>query len=548
VSTLALSTVVALLSSSSTHAAAYYVGEATTRAMARGGANIVNPGDASALWLNPGALTQATGVQLQIDLSVVNMNAEFARDCGSSGLCGPSHVNRNYRGLDYRVDGDGRAPANDEEIFSAHTPNAGTLGQNQTPSRFDDGHVVRNQALPQPIPQIFASINLDSIGMRGLAIGGGVWAPNAGDYEFPADEVTRYTLIRRDLYEVYYGVSAAYAFGRWLSVGAGIQGVTEGLNQDVKLSADPYGNEDPESDILVNISTLQHFVPSANFGVWSNPFFGLELGASVQLGRTVKSSGPLTLKEFGPKVEELMAGDNPLVEIVEDNPTATVQITLPPIYRVGAKYDDTYMQGLFGFDIEAAFVYEQWSVFDHASVSTSGLSFAFSGGEPAPLAPIVQAKDYQDAWSLRLGGEVNLLEELVAVRGGVYYETSAIPLSTYTVELMNNEQIGFGLGASLQYWGVRLDLSWAHAQVFPITVGDESIVHVENTAPPTLSPGERRTRVAMGTYNTSYDIVSVSLNFKFDSMFGFGVVEKAPWNRPLIPGLESFADDAAKPQ
>ena len=70
------------LSSSTAQAAGYYVGEIGARSMARGGANMVNPGDPSATWLNPAAITLVSGVQLQLDGNFVQLSSEFTRDCG----------------------------------------------------------------------------------------------------------------------------------------------------------------------------------------------------------------------------------------------------------------------------------------------------------------------------------------------------------------------------------------------------------------------------------------------------------------------------------
>ena len=220
-----------LVPASGARGAAYYLGEIGTRSLARGGANIVNPGDPSAVWLNPAAVALSHGVQLQLNNSFVFMDGRFTRDCGPTGLCGPRTVNRQYGGYGYSVDGDGRPEANDDELYAVHTPDARTLGRYQTPSQFDDRHTVQNQAPFQYIPAFFATANLDSIGLDGFAGGIGVFGPNAGDYSFPADETTRYTLIDRDLLEAFYMATIAYRYKNWLAVGASLQGVSGGLTQ-----------------------------------------------------------------------------------------------------------------------------------------------------------------------------------------------------------------------------------------------------------------------------------------------------------------------------
>lgn len=502
-------------------AAAWYLGEISTRALGRGGANIVNPGDPTAMWLNPAAITNSTGLQLHLEGAFVFMDASFVRDCGPRNDCGPIDVNRDYgEGRKYVVDGDGRILDPENDFYPAQKQFIGLPGKPSAP----DGHAVRNEAPFQAIPGIWATLNLDSFGLDGIAVGASVFAPRAGDYAFGDEEYTRYTLIDRDLIELYYGITAAYRFQNWIAIGASVQGVSAGVDQRIKMSADLYGSEVPTSDIGVHISTMTHFIPSANFGLWSSPLPGLELGASVQLGRSVQAKGPLKLESFGPAVQKLI--DAETVKIVEDNPQALTAFELPPVYRAGIKYGmRDLFDGLFGFELELDFVYEQWSTYDHVFIETSGIAMQIGPNDARPLDPIIQPKDWMDAWSVRLGGEVWFLDEMFALRSGLYYETDAIPNETYAVDLMNGQQVGVGVGGSVKLWGVRLDVGYGHMFLFDRVIGDESIVHAETIKQPG-GHTEPRTRIAMGRYSTSYNVLSVAVNIAFDDMFGFGVYNK----------------------
>ncbi|MFZ9887986.1 MAG: OmpP1/FadL family transporter [Myxococcota bacterium] len=468
--------------------------------------------------MNPAALANVKGLQVQLEGTVVFMDASFVRDCGPRDDCGPVAVQRDYGdGRVYRVNGEGRLTPDEENGFYA--PTATNMGKYQAPSNVD-GHAVTNGALPQGVPSLWASLNLDTFGLDGFAVGAAFYTPRAGDYAFHDDEYTRFTLIDRNLVEAYYSLSAAWRYRQWIAIGASLQGLSAGVEQRTKLSADPTGAELPDYDITVHINTLTHLIPSGNLGVWSSPLPGLELGASVQLGRSVAARGPVQLESFGPAIVELI--DAGAVEIVEDNPTALSAFELPPFYRAGAKYlARDLFEGLFDLEVEADFVYEPWSVYDHVYLETTGLSTRLAGGDPTPLAPIVQPKDWQDAFSVRLGGEVTFLDGAVALRSGAYYETDAIPSSTYSVDLMNGEQVGIGLGGSLALYGVRIDLGYGHAFLFDRVVGDESIVHSEAVAQPGGQP-EPRTRIAMGRYATSYDVIGLALNLSLDELLGFG--------------------------
>ncbi|MCC7070847.1 MAG: outer membrane protein transport protein [Deltaproteobacteria bacterium] len=523
-------------------AAAYYVGEIGARSIARGGANLVNPKDPMAAWLNPAALTNAKGLQLELDLNLVFLNSSFTRDCGglAEGCKAQADLHKEYAGGAHPYDVTADRP--DANVDAQPGPaDVGALGNLGTPSRFDGTGATLNQAGVQPVPRIMLSWNLDTFGLDGVALGAYVYAPSNGDFGFGADTPTRYTLVDRDMLELYYGIAAAYRYSHWIAVGASFQLVSAGLDQRIQLSADQYANEDPSYDILVHIAAYQHFIPSGNFGVWTNPgkalgIGDLELGGSVQLARGVKATGPITLEHFGDNlVSEFLDPDGDpatpgLVAFSADGATATAEFTLAPMYRVGARYglDDVMGDGknTLAFDVEADFVYEGWSVYDHVFLSTQGVVVDMNTGDDVAgeeLDPVVQPKDWTDAWSARVGGTVALWDRMLELHGGGFYETSAIPSSTYSVELVCGDKVGVGLGLSGSIAGVRLDVGYSHVQVFDRVVGDESIVYSGTSGPSLLMGGaDTKTRVAMGRYASAFDMVNVGLTWAIDQSFGYG--------------------------
>ena len=533
--------ITSLLAAPSSWAAAYYQGEIGTRTLARGGANLVRPDDPSAAWLNPAALSHASGLQLYIDVNLVFLNSSFVRDCAgiANGCAAPENVERSYLATDgktqhsYLVEAD-RPPPNDDAKPGKAEP--GFLGNLGTPSRFDGATAITNQAGVQPIPRLMISFNADSLGLDGVGLGAYFFAPNNGDYNFGEDTATRYTLIDRDLLELYYGIAAAYRFGDYIGVGAGLQFVTAGLNQSVRLSADQNSNEDPNFDIQIRVTGQQDFIPSGNFGVWTNPgkilgIGDLEFAGSVQLGRTVRATGPITIESLGPSlVSDFLDPDGDpatpgLIALdVADDATATAEFELAPFYRVGARYGNAVGEDM-SFDVEADFVYEAWSVYDHVFLSTKGVTTDFNPGDDTPgteLAPVIQPKEWNDAWSARLGGTFNMFDKALQIHGGGFYETSAIPSKTYSVELVCGDKVGVGAGLSGKLYGVRLDVGYSHIFVFDRTVGNESIVYNGSSGRSILLDADTRTRVAMGKYSASFDMLNSALNVGFDELFAFG--------------------------
>ena len=560
------------LSASKAHAAAYYVGEIGARSLARGGANIVNPGDPSALWLNPAATALVPGVQLQVDLNLVWLQSEFVRDCGGvdNGCAVLDDIDRAYPdplsgaadpARTVKLPGGGRRIS--DKVAPAEP---GQLGARNTPSRFDGtSDATKNLAGVQPIPRLFATFNTDTLGLPGFAFGAFAYAPSSGDYSFDPEGTARYTLIDRDLLEVFYGVTAAWRYGDWIAVGGSLQGVTAGLNQSIRLGVDAAGNEDPGYDVQVRIAGEQHLIPSGNFGVWTNPLkplFGidLQLGASVQLPREVQATGKLTVEKVGDKAQAEFF-DSGLATLDADNATATAQFSLPPFWRIGAKYVNADLLGdgkrTVGLDVELAGVLEQWSAYDHVFPTTQDITFSAAGAAPEPLPPIVQPKDWTDAVSVRAGATVALWDRMLELHGGGFYETSAIPDATYTVEVVCGDKVGVGAGVSASLGGVRLDVAYGHVFVFDRTVGQESIVTAGNVAPAALTgDNDPVTRVAMGTYRAGLDMLNVGLTVAFDEVFGFGAASSSakapapasPEPAPTEPAPASAAPAPASPE
>jgi long-subunit fatty acid transport protein len=552
------------LSSTSAQAAAYYAGEIGARSVARGGANLVNPGDPSAVWLNPAAVTLSPGVQLQLDFNLVFLTSEFVRDCGgedngcavlqdiersyndpATGQADPARAVRLTRGG--RQLSDNVAPAE-----------PGQLGARGTPSRFDGtSTTVRNEAGPQPIPRLMATFHGDTFGVPGVALGVYAYAPSSGDYRFGQEAATRYTLIDRDLLEVFYGLTVGYRYGDWIAVGASLQGVTAGLDQSLRLGIDKFGNEDPGYDVQVRVTGYQHLIPSGNIGVWSSPLkplgIDLQLGASVQLPRQVKATGPLKIEKIGDKAQadffEAAPGGQPVATLSDDGATATAEFTLPPFWRIGAKYtnDDVLKSGarIVGIDLEVDGVLEQWSTYDHVFLTTKDLTFSSLGAEPEPLPPIVQPKDWVDAFSVRAGGTVSFFDRILELHGGAFYETSAVPNATHTIEVVDGDKVGVGTGVSARMWGVRLDVAYGHIFYFDRVIGQESIVTAGNVAPAAITGGnDPVTRVAMGTYRAGLDELNIGLTVAFDELFGFGA--HAP--PPVVPVVTPPPVEAASPE
>jgi long-subunit fatty acid transport protein len=533
-----------LLLGASAHGAGFYSTEFGARAIGRAGADVVNPSDGYAAWSNPAALANQKGVVLTTDGVLVQLNLEYQRTGPYSlteqdiDVGGYRVRNRPHAEVD-PVDV-GLEPGDDwQDVFtSGRYPSQSTAVNKASPfvvgcsgllgGGFDGyGHC--------PIVDGFLVVGERGHGVRGLTLALSAFGPPTGGYWFwdqtlatdpskPEAErylddrgldkrftgPQRYTLIDREVLEVFYQLSGAYKLGRYLAVGAGLQWVQSGLRMRTAVSADTYGTEDPNFDAVINIDAGNPFLPSGNIGLWSNPIAGLELGLSYQLWRPVTVSGPARVDYKAPGLADFVIDDEKAV--------ATVRFNMPAIARLGALYRlDPW------FDVEAAVIWEQWSAWTHNSVEVTDLNFSVPGLPASALPAEVQPKAYQDSWGVRVGGDVDplgaFLPGLLTLRGGVLYETSAIPDRTLDVSLIDADKWGISTGLELAYAGVHLRLAYQHR-----FLADRTIT---NSVAATIAPlgsilgYETRTAAANGVYRASFDVAAVALTIDAMQVWDF---------------------------
>ena len=501
------------------HAAGMFVSEVSTHAKSRGGALIANPRAPSAAWLNPAALAFLKGTQLQLHLNAVGLNSSFKRNCGTASRgCGPANVERTYGNSTFTQNGDGRSPVDENADPPSYPAQEGYLGQLNHPSDFSDGHTVTNQNPWMAVPTMFASFSGAYFNVPNLTLAVSFSASSSNNSNYGVDEYTRYTLVKKDLIGGYYGMSAAYQLTSWLAIGGSFQGQTLGTNQSVTISADPLGIENPDADVLVDVDIIKHGIPTGNIGLWLSPYKGVELGFSYQHGAEAELSGPVKVS-LGPDLQELV--DNGLLALEEDagGGMAYASMVQPAMARGGLMINTAQLFNMpLDIDVELAGVYEMWSVLTHLPLRIEGLAMQAGSGEPEPFDPIVMPKDYQDAYSIRLGTEWRLLQKTLALSAGGFYESSAIPNETLSVDTIDGDKYGAGLGVAYQLGNINLELAYQGIFFDERIIGDESIVHNVNVMEkPQIGAIHENgaTRVAMGTYNATYHIISVGITGVF---------------------------------
>jgi long-chain fatty acid transport protein len=364
------------------------------------------------------------------------------------------------------------------------------------------GAAASNEAPPFLAPAAIVSFGLGAVGpLAGLTFAAGVAGPSAiGKLDYPAAGAQRYALVSSDTQIAYGSAAVAAAFNRWLAAGVTFQLVkgTARFTQDV-WSGDAAGTN-PAEDTLAHVDVTSGFIPTAILGVTARPTERVAVGASYRRGFTFDASGSLTTDLPAPAraIGAHQIGTN-----------TGFSLPFPDVVRAGvlARPRPRWL-------VEADLVYERWSTLRSLALLPRGIVIASDNlGTSKPLPDIVFQKNFDDAFSVRLGGEHELVPGRLTIRAGYLHETSAVPLASTSVDFPNWERDVVALGASFAVprTPVTLDLAYAHHFLPSRTVSASAIKQVVT---PCLTPGcvdPAPTVVGNGAYEASLDVLSASL-------------------------------------
>ena len=421
------------------------------RTLGRGGAGAVGVHDLNALWYNPALLGGVEGNLLMLDATLVGQSVTFSR----------------------------------------------------APRTLDNGDVITyqpvdNEASALPVPQLGFATDLGQPDLR-LALG--AFAPNAAASKYPVKGPQRYTIIDTEgstLLTV--ELAAAYRLTDWLWVGAGFQNVIVNLRLVNMVSGYPGAVGDPEDgdfDILLQTELAAVFNPSGNLGVFVGKPEGIQFGLSAQL--------PVQIKDDEAKVTQRLP-DHVLFDQAEiKGDTVAGEFDFPWIVRAGVRWAAPR------WDVELNLVYEGWSTLDKIRTTPDNIEVEnVPGVGTIPVGALSINRDFQDLFSLRLGGDFEVVPEVLTLRAGAAVEQSAIPTKTLSVLQVDANKLALGLGATIVAAdGVEIDVGYGHIFYETTEVTDSAVLQLNPTNP------KGAIAVGNGTYEASADLFGLGVRYGF---------------------------------
>lgn len=493
-----------------------------TAALSRSGTFVARADDPTAIWYNPAGVARLRGTHILLNGHILAERIWFRRRIYPAQTADPS--------LTVMPD---RYP---------HDPSVPIPG-------------ISNHDAPAPIPFLAVSSDLRILRPYHLLLMAGLFGPNAAPMRtyprfckpgtqpcVPSDDPSdlpgpsRYDTLGTRITVLLPTVGLAWRPIDSLSVGATFQAVYSRFILEkvvMALRTRPNGQptEDPAMDLNTRIDATDRFTPSGTIGVHWKPASFLELGASAQLPMIQHSEGELRV-EIPPG---LLNGINVAQEPYPAD--VSVNLTFPWIVRAGARYIHDDAQGRERFDLELDLVWESTGSMESVVAETEAsirLS-DFPSLDPIPLDSLRQEYHWKNTWGVRLGGSLRLYDVLgftAILRGGTFYESSAMPDEYVRLDFLPLARIGLTLGLGLQWGRWRFDVGYAHLFHFQRTIapdggdprtgqcaasnGAQGCGSKAVSVVP-LSPADG-TPVGNGTYDMSIEIVTLGLSVAFDAV------------------------------
>jgi long-subunit fatty acid transport protein len=487
-----------LLAATPVWAGGFEVPDLGTVPLGRGSAFTARADSLDAFHYNPAGLAKLPGPNLLVGSNVVNLNTEFRRR-GSGDMVVPS-------------DNDGVAvpdPAVDPNTGEPFAP-------------------VRNGKRFGPAPTLVFSWG--DVGVRGLALHFGVLpASGFGGHDWPTRGAQRYTVRQGDFLFLSVGAGISYRLNRYFAIGANFLSgmfVSEFNTATRRGAAGTAMNEAHGEDNDVTIRAKDLFVPSANFGVLSQPLSWLELGLAVRLPYTTKAEGTLRYRGGEATPDARLASAS----------RVTVRQQFPTVIRSGLRFIHPR------FDIETDFVWENYARVDEIEVAFSNPNADFAPSDVLPVSeytdprllyldafgngsaflPVIATDvplHFRDTYSVRLGSDIEVWPQHLTLRAGGWWQSSAYPQDrrTFTVRFPFDQQFAVTAGLTGHIREiVHISVGYAHVFQPPVRV-TEGIVQANAFREPD-DPVKRGNIVNNGEYRANLNIFGVAVETHFDPL------------------------------
>ncbi len=286
---------------------------------------------------------------------------------------------------------------------------------------------TKTESPPQPVPSIYISHRINSL----LAVGIGMHFPFGLAVEWPNGHPQQTVAQESSLRTMFISPTVGLNLEKQvpgLTLGAGLDIIPSSIRlKRAVVFGDTTGTVDLAAD-TVGIgfrAGVQYHPPAVK---------GLKIGAMYRSQAKLAFEGEADIDIADPFRSQL-----------PPDGAATSEIKLPMAVSGGVAYSP-----IKELEIEANVVWINWSKTfpndpDRGGDSTS-LIIKLPGDQTSAVA-----QDYEDTISYRLGLDYKLNKSRSAVRGGIIYDPTPVPIETQTAQLPDVNRIALTIGGSHQF-------------------------------------------------------------------------------------------------
>jgi hypothetical protein len=291
----------------------------------------------------------------------------------------------------------------------------------------------------------------------------------------------RYMMLDDDAMLVYPTLSAAVAVRRDLSLGVGfVWGIAKfGFSNMAAAVSSP--SDDFNTDIKAKVTGFDGFIPGFVASALYSPTSRLDLAGTFRYSDAIRSSIDLYAQSnyyTQGRVNE--AAINDPANITDVKNVGTFKFQIPMEARLGLRYHhpraglsrgqawlekhqgaarDAMSQDLF--DVEVDLTYANTSVVDRIEIRMAeGTRINGTPGYVPPNADV--PRQWRDVLGVRLGGELVVIPDLIAVRAGGFFESKGVDDAYLSLDFHQGFKGGVGGGATLRLGMLDISAGYQH--------------------------------------------------------------------------------------
>lgn len=265
---------------------------------------------------------------------------------------------------------------------------------------------------------------------------------------------------------------------------------------------------DPESTQLETVLSLKDNTGiSGNVGMWLRPIDAIEIGLSGRVIPTIfRPTGTLEVDKDTLVTDEVKA--------------SMKKITMPVMLRGGLRY--IHMKGERElFDIELNAVWENWSQIRSYDLDFDG---RVAGQQ---LLPISLDKSWRDAFSVRAGGDYNVIEDHLWVRAGGFWERGAVQDVYAHLDFPSFNRWGLSAGLTAGLPGAEFSIGYQHIFQADVTVTEaNSRVYQQRPLRPcpefcmdeASGLATNGVPANAGLFESAFDMIGISVDLNFTTL------------------------------